>query len=228
MSQQLKYTVDIVLCIDSTGSMGPVINDVKSNALRFYQDLSQNMQAKGKTIDTLRVRVVEFRDYFADGRNSMKLSDFFELPANSASFATRINAIYADGGGDEPESGLEALALAMRSSWNSDGDKKRQIIVVWTDASAHDLQQASSGRLSPNCSYPAGIPNNFDDLTDEWEGQELMSMSGKRLIIYSPDSEPWTDIANHWTNTIHYASQAGHGLSDIEYNTIIDAIANSI
>jgi hypothetical protein len=33
----LKYAVDIVFCIDVTGSMTPIIDQVKNNALRFYQ-----------------------------------------------------------------------------------------------------------------------------------------------------------------------------------------------
>ena len=37
ISQGLDYNVDIVMCIDATGSMGPIINDVKANALSFYQ-----------------------------------------------------------------------------------------------------------------------------------------------------------------------------------------------
>jgi hypothetical protein len=225
MNQQLKYNVDIVLCIDSTGSMSPVINDVKANALKFYVDLSENMNAKGKAIDDLRLKVIEFRDFYADGDRAFKESDFFALPSQSIQFKQLVDQIYADGGGDEPENGLEALAVAIKSNWNKDGDKRRQLIVVWTDASAHTLEK-NAGFKPGN--YPANIPASFDDLTDAWEGQEFMNPSSKRLIIYSPDSYPWTSIANNWTNTIHFASQAGYGLSDIEYNTIVDAIANSI
>jgi hypothetical protein len=228
MNQQLKYTVDIVLCIDTTGSMGPVISDVKENALKFYRDLSDNMLAKGKAINELQIKVISFRDYYVDGTRSMTQSDFFKLPAQSSNFSDFVNGIFADGGGDEPENGLEAVALAIKSEWNKNGDKKRQIIVVWTDASAHTLEKSKLVRLSPGCNYPVDIPKSLDELTDLWEGQEHMNASGKRLIIYSPDSYPWTDIANNWNNSIHFASQAGHGLSDIEYNAIIDAIANSI
>jgi hypothetical protein len=228
MNQQLKYTVDITLCIDATGSMGPVISDVKENALKFYKDLSDNMTNKGKAINELQIRVIAFRDYYVDGAKSMDPSGFFKLPAQSADFATFVSGIFADGGGDEPENGLEAVALAIKSDWNKNGDKRRQIIVIWTDASAHPLEKRKTTPLSANCSYPSNIPASLDELTDLWEGQEFMNASGKRLIIYSPDSYPWTDIANNWNNSIHFASQAGHGLSDIEYNAIIDAIANSI
>ena len=41
--QGLKYTVDIVFCIDATASMGPFINEVKTGALKFEEDLTKLM-----------------------------------------------------------------------------------------------------------------------------------------------------------------------------------------
>jgi hypothetical protein len=55
-----------------------------------------------------------------------------------------------------------------------------------------------------------------------------VSKAGKRLIIYAPDAEPWTHIANNWENAIHYASKAGDGLAEITYKEILNAIANSV
>ncbi len=52
----LTYAVDIVFCIDVTGSMTPILDQVKANALRFYGDVQSNLVAKGKNIDELRVR----------------------------------------------------------------------------------------------------------------------------------------------------------------------------
>lgn len=46
---------------------------------------------------------------------------------------------------DEPESGLEALALAMGSDWETSGTSKRHAIVLFTDASAHPLEQQLDG-----------------------------------------------------------------------------------
>jgi hypothetical protein len=37
MSQGVKYAVDLVMCIDGTGSMGHLIEEVKSSALQFYK-----------------------------------------------------------------------------------------------------------------------------------------------------------------------------------------------
>ena len=222
--QGLKYTVDIVLCIDVTGSMSPIIDKVKSNALRFYEDLLATMSQKDKTIDTLRLRVIAFRDYYYDEDASMLESPFFTLPTEKEAFQKFVNDLKAEGGGEEPESGLEAIALAIKSKWNTTGDKKRQIIVVWTDASAHPLERSATDKMQH---YPTGLPANFDDLSDLWDGQ-YMIRAAKRLILYAPDGYAWTDMANHWENTIQYPSKAGDGLGELDYQTILDAIASSV
>ena len=72
----LSYAVDIVFCIDVTGSMTPIIDQVKANALRFYDDVQSNLTAKGKNVDQLRVRVIGFRDFAADGAAALDESPF--------------------------------------------------------------------------------------------------------------------------------------------------------
>ena len=47
----LSYAVDIVFCVDVTGSMTPILDQVKANALRFFGDVQSNLTAKGKTIE---------------------------------------------------------------------------------------------------------------------------------------------------------------------------------
>lgn len=215
--QGIQYNVDIVLCIDATGSMSGIINKVKANALKFYEDLLAAMQEKDKAIDQLRVKVIPFRDYYVDGDRAMDESPFFALPAEKDGFSSYVSGVTAEGGGDEPENGLEALALAFNSDW-AEGDKRRHIVVVWTDASAHALEKKAGEKPS---NYPASMPGNFDELTD-------LNFSAKRLIIYAPDAYPWTDMGNHWEHTLHYPSKAGEGLSEVDYRSIIDAIANSV
>lgn len=103
----LKYNVDIVMCIDATGSMNGILNTVKRNALNFYDDLVAQMQRKGKQINDLRIRVIVFRDYIADGDQAMLATDFFAMPREREEFRELVATIKAHGGGDDPEDGLE-------------------------------------------------------------------------------------------------------------------------
>jgi hypothetical protein len=220
----LSYAVDIVFCIDVTGSMSPIIDQVKANALRFYDDVQSNLTAKGKNVDQLRVRVIAFRDFVADGAAALAASAFFTLPDDRASFSDFVNGLIAEGGGDAPESGLEAVALAIDSPWTTTGDRRRHVIVVWTDQPAQPLDASV---LPPDLS--SRVPADFSALTDVWEDEQgPMGSSSKRLILFAPDGPGWSDISGVWENVVHHPSQAGGGLSDVDYGTIIDSIGNSV
>lgn len=220
----LTYAVDIVFCIDVTGSMTPILDAVKANALRFYGDVQDKLVAKGKNVDELRVRIVAFRDFAADGDAAMQESRFFSLPADQGDFSAFVNGLVAEGGGDAPESGLEAVSLAMTSPWTTRGDRRRQVIVVWTDQPAHPLSPAALPEA-----YRDRTPADFSALTDMWEdAQGALGSSSKRLILFAPDGPGWSDISSVWENVVHHPSQAGGGLSDVDYGTIIDSIGNSV
>ncbi len=223
----MGYTVDMVFCIDATGSMEDIsgsqtkiINVVKQNAVHFYDDVMKKMQGKNKVIRQIRVRIVAFRDYLADGNNAMLVTDFFLLPQQSKEFEACVNSIHADGGGDIPEDGLEALAYAIKSAWTMDTAKKRHVIVLWTDAGAHDI---GFGKHAPN--YPKGMPQSLSELTDWWDS---MNLNAKRLILFAPHDPNWDYIAQNWENVVLYPSVAGNGLAETGYNDILNVIANSV
>jgi hypothetical protein len=220
----LSYAVDIVFCIDVTGSMSPIIDQVKANALRFYDDVQSNLTAKGKNVDQLRVKVIAFRDFVADGAAALAESPFFTLPGDRASFSDFVNGLIAEGGGDAPESGLEAVALAIDSPWTTTGDRRRQVVVVWTDQPAQPLDAS----VLPS-DLSSRVPADFSALTDVWEDEQgPMGSSSKRLILFAPDGPGWSDISAVWENVVHHPSQAGGGLSEVDYGTIIDSIGNSV
>lgn len=226
MSQGLKYNVDIVMCIDCTGSMGGLLDTVKANALKFYPDLKARCEKKEKEISALRIRVIGFRDLGYDKDKALVDSGFMPIPEEEEKFKGLVNSFVAAGGGPEPESGLEALAMAINSDWTREGDKRRHVIVVWTDASTHTLGE--TGKDNPL--YPSEVPGNFDELTDWWEDEQSgkMNRSAKRLVLFAPDASSWTEIGLNWTNTIHHPAKAGVGLADVDYETILEMIANTI
>ena len=220
----LSYAVDIVFCIDVTGSMTPILDAVKAHALGFYDDVQTNLTAKGKNVSQLRVRVVAFRDLAADGEAAVEESPFFTLPTERSGFSEFVNGLVAQGGGDAPESGLEATSLAINSPWTTTGDRRRQVIVVWTDQPAHPLDAS----VVP-ADLSSRIPADFSALTDAWEDEQgVMGSSSKRLILFAPDGPGWSDISSVWENVVHHPSQAGGGLSEVDYGTIIDSIGNSV
>ena len=228
-SGNLRYAVDIVLCIDVTMSMQPVLGNVKTSALSFHDRLKSVMAEKGKSISQLRVKVIAFRDFGDRADDAIEATDFFHLPDESDEYQDFVQRLEARGGGDTPESGLEALALALRAPWERGLDRRRHVIVMFTDAPAHKLGVAAtaSGRF-----YPQAIAASEEDLFEEWGYQSsqsaVMENSAKRLLLFAPDDEPWRELAENWNHTIFFPSQAGDGLDEWEMDEIIQTISNSL
>ena len=239
MSQgEMTYHVDIVMCIDLTGSMQPCIETVKENALTFWPQLKKRLESASKHVDKVRVKVLGFRDFEADGDQALVESKFFEVSddvlGEDKEFEDFVKGLYADGGGDEPENALEALALALKSDWTKEGDKRRHIVVMFTDASAHKLEDADTS----NPYYPADMPSTFDELGELWDehadlqksSSKGMQKASKRMIIFAPEAYPWPQLNAEWEQVVYKPSAATDmGLADAATNdTIFASLVNSI
>jgi len=225
----LQYAVDIVLCIDVTGSMYPVLDSVKDSALLFRDRLETVMQKAGKTISQLRIKVIAFRDFGDCADDAIEETRFLAFPGDEAEFDAFVGRLDADGGGDAPESGLEALALAINADWEKGLDRRRHVIVMFTDAPAHPLGSPNSVSAA---TYPRHIPRSMDELFEQWgysrSQAAVMDNSAKRLVLFAPDMAPWTDISEEWNLAMHFPSKAGEGLEEFEMDEIINTIANSL
>jgi len=196
--------LDIVMCIDATGSMGGTINAVKANALNFEANLNAELERRSiSAFDAMRVRVIYYRDYGGNtwvpsgpgvGDNPpMRVSSFFNLPDQRTSFQAYVNPERATGGGDSPESGLECINEAIGSPWARVGDIPSggtrpltgiyPVIAVWTDVSAHDPGHPHSLR---NPVYPdaARMPRNHDGLRAKWDNPSLIDQNRKLLVFF--------------------------------------------
>ncbi len=64
IAKPMVRQLDLVMCIDATGSMGNTLAAVKSNALKFETNLNAEIAKRGITpFEAMRVRVIFFRDY---------------------------------------------------------------------------------------------------------------------------------------------------------------------
>jgi len=233
MSQGLSYNVDIAFCVDVTSSSSHIVDMMKSLAEDLRLAIVTAMRLRNKTVDQLRCRVIAFRDCAFDP-NPINASNFYTLlPAEQTSeFSNFVSGLTAAGGGDEPESGPEALAVAMGSDWVQDGDRQRHIIVMFTDASAHPLESRVGTVPS---AFASLVPSSISNLTDGWEGGQQeggvstkLKQAARRLLLFAPDVDPWNAIGDAWAQTVFLPSKAGDGLSEVEYETILEVVANSV
>ena len=225
--QGMGYSVDIVMCIDGTGSMGHLIEEVKANALTFHEKFQEKMEIEGKGIGTLRIKIIVFRDYARDGEESMVETKFYTLPDENDEFSTFINSIEAKGGGDIPENGLEAIALALKSDWTTVPGKKRHVVLLFTDAPALAL-----GERAGESGYPEGMPKDLAELGDWWEGysQNLdssYSVKAGRLVVFAPSASPWTEMEG-WTRYWYQASSAGTGLTEVDMDEVFALLTGTM
>ena len=227
--------VDIVFAIDGTGSMQPLIDKVKNLTLTFHKELENGLAEKRRKIHSLRIKVIVFRDYYIDGDYAMQQSKFFTLPEENKAFYDYVAGIRAGGGGDEPESGLEALAEALRSDFVQEGAKKRHVIVLFTDASAHPYEKQQNG-VPKN--YPKNMFRNLPELYRAWgHGQDFLGAStksvqmnrdAKRLVLFAPSVYPWNELEADLENVIRKDLSSGDGGKDLDLTDVVALVANSI
>ena len=116
-----RGVADIVFVIDTTGSMSGTINNVRTNINSFVDMLAL------KDVD-VRLGIVEYKDIYEDGLDSTKVWKWHETVSD---FRETMSNLKASGGGDSPETTVDALEAARRMDFRSYASK---FIIVFTDA----------------------------------------------------------------------------------------------
>ena len=244
--QTAGYLVDVVLCIDGTGSMVPIIDKIKQDAKNFYMMYANAMQSydppKPIRENGMRVKVIVFRDFKDDGDQALVESPFYNLqdPGALSAFNAFVDAIVPSGGGDDPESALEAIAVAMKSQWALGGNPRyrRQAIIVFTDNCA--LQLNHPERTS-NSRYPRSIPKTTEELISLWENgdQEMApyyAPQNGRLIVFAPESTrsdarsdivQWRPLVDSMERVWFVPMTEGGGCAEQDLNNSMEILVGS-
>ncbi len=212
--------------------MGDILENVKRSALEMQARLERAANADGKSISDLRLKVIPFRDLEYEGSEAIWSSPWFDLPIQSGKLKDFLDPLKAKGGGTAPESALEALWTAMNSSWRERGERRRSIIVMMTDASAHNL--GKDEYVLEQSLFPT--PKTLVELNIRWGrlGDKEESVFGavnyenRRLILLAPDLAPWNDIGDKWERTAWLPSMAGAGLSELDWDAIARIIVKTV
>jgi len=128
---------DIVVCFDDTASMGEQIEAMKAKANAFSDALAAVVDA--------RFALVTFKD-----DETLRLG----FTADRAAFRNAVNALVPEGGGDLPETSLDAVMLALSPAmgWRAGAQK---IIIVVTDAPSHYDNDGTA--ITTSCSMDSVI-----------------------------------------------------------------------
>lgn len=119
---QTVPSADVVFVLDCTGSMKAEIGTIK----KAIHDFADALQEQGILI---HVGLVGFRDRF-----EAEEPEVVRLTANITAFQNALADLEAAGGGDIPESSLDALMTALNLNFSTSHQK---VLVLITDAPPH-------------------------------------------------------------------------------------------
>jgi len=219
MADKVRGVVDIVFLMDATGSMGKCIDALKMNLQNFF-----NTMTSGNTpVKDWRAKVVGFRDYEEDGPANWLENNPFVTSLDDLN--RQLSGITAVGGGDEPESLLDALftvinvgATGLQESPDPNKWRPRsaaaRVVVIFTDASYKETM-----------SIPEAAGLNIDTLFNFIEKERIV------LSIFAPDLPCYDTLCT--APRSEYTPAAGAGLDSLtsdpkSFSKLMQQLAKSV
>ncbi len=152
--------LDLVLVMDTTGSMGDELAEVQASLLGTLKVLA-------RLTGSLRVGFVAYKD-----QGEAYVTRIFSLRPATGNQAEEIvsfvRSIQAGGGGDDPEAVDEALAAAVAMPWRSDAAGR---IILIGDARAHPNAVARALALASQFHASSPSPTTTRTVTAVFAGQ---------------------------------------------------------
>ena len=157
-----KGVADVVFLIDVSGSMAPIIDALRKNIESFVDTLSSGGANNAAPVRDWRGKVVGYRDIEAASSEGIEWIEDHPFVRDAAALKAQLASLKAQGGGDEPESLLDALykvatmEATPKGSQSEDANKWRyrsdaaRVVVVFTDASFKEtlsIPEAKGGSL---------------------------------------------------------------------------------
>lgn len=160
--EKTKGVADVVFLIDISGSMAPIIDALRKNIEAFVDSLSAGGANNSAPVRDWRGKVVGYRDIEAGPAEGLEWFEAHPFVRDTAALKAQLAALQAQGGGDEPESLLDALykvatmEATPKGAQSEDANKWRyrseaaRVVVVFTDASFKEtmsIPEAKGGAL---------------------------------------------------------------------------------
>ena len=218
--------VDLIFLIDGTGSMNPCMDALKSNINIFLDTLT----GEQSVVRDWRGKVVTYRDHKVDGSRWFEDNPFVEN--DGTSLKAQLDTLKAGGGGDEPESLLDALhkiSLVGQTDktaqeldpylWRYRSDAGR-VVIVFTDATYHATM-----------SYPEGEGGGVDDVSNGIMSNKII------LMLFAPDDACYDKLDEidkcQWTAIPEVDRSFAKGLEELTkdssaFSEVLIALAKSI
>ena len=185
--QQHQPKVDVVFVLDTTGSMGGMIEAAKEK----IWSIASNM-ASAQPAPEIRIGLVAFRD-----RGDAYVTQLRDLSSDMDSMYATLMDYQADGGGDGPESVNKALDDALNQmSWSQEQDTYKVIFLV--------------GDAPPHMDYPN--ERQFPEIVAEAKARQIV-VNTVQCGQDSSARKSWMTIAQLGAGEYFQVDQAGSALA---------------
>ncbi|HEY8359935.1 MAG TPA: hypothetical protein VIL30_20960 [Ramlibacter sp.] len=187
-----RGVADIVFLIDISGSMKPCIDALRANIELFIDFLSKGNANEG--LRDWRGKAVGYRDFDAAEGEGLPWIVDNPFVRNASDMKNQLGWLEAAGGGDEPESLLDALYTISTmealpkgaqtedpAKWRYRSDAAR-VVIVFTDASFKEtmsLPQARGGSLQDVANAVMANRIILSLFAPNFEGYDRMSQIDK-------------------------------------------------
>ncbi len=198
-----KQRINIVFCVDITSSMDNCITQLEKGISLFFETIQISEEVEWKA------RVIGYRDFFQD--KEYLLNDF-PFTASEDELRQQFLSLESRGGGDEPESTLDALAFsALKTNWEKDSKK---IVILFTDASP-----------LPNFAYSTTKEFGLQKLEELVENIEKNSVY---LYMFSPHHTIYDKLGESGNIFPTQIYNPGPGLKNVDVNKLLKNTAAAI
>ncbi len=184
-SEKVKGVVDMVFLMDATGSMQPCIDALKHNLELFVDSLTTKGGNNPSPVKDGRAKVVGFRDFEVDSEPYVD-NPFVRDPA---ALKSQLAALEPKGGGDSPESLLDAIfKVANMGQTEKDAPEDPQkwryrrsaarIAIIFTDTT-----------FKPTMALPEAKGGTIDDVRNACTNNRII------LSVFAPDDPCYNGLS---------------------------------
>lgn len=192
---KIKGVVDIVVLMDVSGSMQECVDAVKQSVSTFISVMTSSDANNSSPIKDWRLKVVGYRD--AEKDTDWYVDNPFVRDVAGVQAQLSAPAMQARGGGDEPESLLDALykVASMGEAGVQDGDdpnlwrprgQAARAVIFFTDATfktVMSLPEAKGGQLPDVVTRLAGAKVILCGFHPEWSGYDELGTIDKSQLV---------------------------------------------
>ena len=218
--------LDIVFCIDCSGSMEDFIRKFQKESKTLYKNILEQSENRCLDLKVCRIKIITFKDLHYKDDSPVMDSGFFELPNDHILMEDYVSSINPLNGSCNYNYGLQALSLAIKSDWQKhviDANVKntyRHLIVMITDSESYPLDNQNDTKVKDD--IKTGCAKSLEELCHWWENDTNAFMPrGKKLCLFAPDVYPWAEIGLNFNVCMHHPL---HDTKDFDFSLIYHCI----